>query len=114
MFSCISSSFERTKANGSSSGIIDGKWRTADAEGTFHAENPAKGEALPLAFPTSRWSDCDLALSAANNAAAELRILESSRIADFLEAYATNIEAAAPAIIAAAAAKRRLFLSHPA
>src|SRR5437762_844765 len=33
--------------------LIDGKWRAADAEGTFHAENPAKGEPLPLAFPIS-------------------------------------------------------------
>ena len=51
--------------------LIDGKWRTADAEGTFHAENPAKGEALPLAFPTSRWSDCDHALTAATKAAVD-------------------------------------------
>jgi NADP-dependent aldehyde dehydrogenase len=50
--------------------LIDGRWRAADAEGTFHAENPAKGEALSLAFPISRWSDCDVALTAAIKAAA--------------------------------------------
>lgn len=83
--------------------LIDGKWRAADAEGTFHAENPAKGEALPLAFPTSRWSDVDLALTAASKAAAELRNMAPQKIATFLEAYAANIEAAAPAIVAAAA-----------
>jgi len=82
--------------------LIDGKWRAADAEGTFHAENPAKGEPLPLAFPISRWSDCDAALNAATKAAAELRNVAPEKIAAFLEAYAVNIEAAAPAIVAAA------------
>jgi 2,5-dioxopentanoate dehydrogenase len=88
--------------------LIDGRWRAADAEGTFHAENPAKGEALPLAFPTSRWSDCDLALTAATKASAELRTIEPEKIAVFLETYAANIEAAATAIVAAAAEETAL------
>jgi alpha-ketoglutaric semialdehyde dehydrogenase len=88
--------------------LIDGKWRAADADGTFHAENPAKGEALPLAFPISRWSDVDLALTAAAKAAAELRTIDPAKIAAFLEAYADNIEAAAPAIVAAAAEETAL------
>jgi 2,5-dioxopentanoate dehydrogenase len=88
--------------------LIDGKWRAADAEGTFHAENPAKGEALPLAFPTSRWPDVDLALAASTKAAAELRTIDPQKIAAFLEAYASNIEAAAPAIVAAAAEETAL------
>jgi alpha-ketoglutaric semialdehyde dehydrogenase len=88
--------------------LIDGKWRAADAEGIFHAENPAKGEALPLAFPTSRWSDVDLALTAATKAAAEFRTIDPAKIAAFLEAYAANIEAAAPAIVAAAAEETAL------
>ena len=54
--------------------LIDGKWRAADAEGDFHAENPAKGEPLPLAFPISRWSDCDAALTAASKAAAHVSV----------------------------------------
>jgi 2,5-dioxopentanoate dehydrogenase len=88
--------------------LIDGKWRAADAEGTFHAENPAKGEALPLAFPTSRWSDCDLALTAATKAAAELRTIDPAKIAAFLDAYANNIEASADSIVAAAAEETAL------
>jgi len=88
--------------------LIDGKWRAADAEATFHAENPAKGEALPLIFPTSRWSDCDLALTAATKAAAELRTIDPAKIAAFLEAYANNIEASAAAIVAAAAEETAL------
>jgi NADP-dependent aldehyde dehydrogenase len=88
--------------------LIDGKWRAADAEGTFHAENPAKGEALSLTFPISRWSDCDLALNAATRAAAELRTIDPSKIADFLDTYAGNIEAAAATIVAAAAEETAL------
>src|SRR5580698_8040978 len=88
--------------------LIDGKWREADAEGTFHAENPAKGEAFALAFPTSRWSDCDLALTSATKAAAELRTIDPAKIAAFLDAYASNIEAAAATIIAAAAEETAL------
>jgi alpha-ketoglutaric semialdehyde dehydrogenase len=88
--------------------LIDGRWRAADAEGTFHAENPAKGEALPLAFPTSRWSDCDLALTAATKAAAELRTIEPVKIAVFLETYANNIETNAASIVAAAAEETAL------
>jgi 2,5-dioxopentanoate dehydrogenase len=88
--------------------LIDGKWRAADAEGTFHAENPAKAEALPLAFPISRWSDCDAALTAATKAAAELRTITPAKIAAFLDAYAANIEAAAESIVAAAAEETAL------
>src|SRR5271168_2280203 len=83
--------------------LIVGKWRAADAEGTFHAENPAKGEVLPPAFPISRWTDCDSALAAASKTAAELRTVEAATIAAFLEAYAANIEGAAAEIVAAAA-----------
>jgi NADP-dependent aldehyde dehydrogenase len=88
--------------------LIDGKWRAADAEGTFHAENPAKGETLSMAFPISRWSDCDLALTAATKAAAELRSIDPGKIAAFLENYASNIEGAADAIGAAAAEETAL------
>src|SRR6266851_58214 len=91
--------------------LIDGKWRTADAEGTFHAENPAKGEALPVAFPISRWSDCDAALAAATKAAAELRTIDPAKIAAFLEAYANNIEAAAATIVATAAEETALHVT---
>ena len=88
--------------------LIDGEWRSADAEGTFHAENPAKGEPLPLAFPISRWSDGDLALNAATRAAAELRTIDPAKIAAFLDTYANNIEAASASIVAAAAEETAL------
>jgi len=82
--------------------LIDGKWQSADAETTFHAGNPATGAILPIAFPVSKWSDCDRALNAAVTAAAELRSVSPTRIAAFLEAYASNIESASDAIVAAA------------
>jgi alpha-ketoglutaric semialdehyde dehydrogenase len=91
--------------------LIDGKWRSADAEGTFQAENPAKGEALPLAFPISRWSDCDAALTAATKAAAELRTIDTAKIAAFLDAYAANIEASADRIVAVAAEETALSVT---
>jgi 2,5-dioxopentanoate dehydrogenase len=88
--------------------LIDGAWRMADVEATFHAENPATGQTLPTAFPISRWADCDQALAAAAKAAVELRSIEPSRIAAFLEAYARNIESAADAIIQAASEETAL------
>jgi len=82
--------------------LIDGQWRDADAESTFHAENPATGEKLAIAFPVSKWTDCDLALEAASKAAKELRNLSHEAIATFLETYAANIESAADGLVAAA------------
>jgi len=82
--------------------LIGGKWQAANASGTFHATNPAIAKALPITFPTSRWSDCDLALSAAMKAATELRAIEPAKIAAFLEAYASNIEASADSLVPSA------------
>jgi alpha-ketoglutaric semialdehyde dehydrogenase len=82
--------------------LIDGEWRVAGAQGTFHAENPSTGETLPTEFPISRWSDCDAALTAAAKAAVTLREIASDKLGAFLDAYASNIDAAADALIAAA------------
>jgi NADP-dependent aldehyde dehydrogenase len=48
---------------------------------------------LPAEFPISSWADCDSALWAAANAADELRALPADRLAGFLDAFATRIEA---------------------
>jgi NADP-dependent aldehyde dehydrogenase len=82
--------------------LIDGEWRTADSEAHFQAENPATRETLAAAFPVSEWADVDRALTAAAIAANVLREVGPDRIAAFLEAYASGIEAAAEAIVAAA------------
>ena len=53
--------------------LIGGKWRPAKATKTFQAANPATGELLPGTYPVSGWEDCDAALTAAADAANELR-----------------------------------------
>ena len=78
--------------------LIAGAWRPADASATFRAHNPRSGEPLGLEFPTSRWSDCDAALDAAQEAAVQLRGMDPGKIADFLEGYAARIEARAAEI----------------
>jgi len=73
--------------------LIAGRWRPAQASGTFRAENPATREPLPDEYPVSTWQDCDEALTAAVAALDELRRLPAERLATFLEAFAARIEA---------------------
>ena len=82
--------------------LVDGQWVSAVEEATFQAVNPATGETLAMIFPISEWSDCDRALTAAADAAIALRTVGPERLAAFLEAYASNIESAAAAIVEAA------------
>jgi NADP-dependent aldehyde dehydrogenase len=91
--------------------LIAGEWRKASGQKTFHAENPATGEPLPLAFPMSEWSDCENALAAATDAARELGQIGPDPIAAFLETYARNIESAAAEIIQAAHEETALAVS---
>ena len=79
--------------------LVAGQWRPADAAGSFHAESPATGDALPDAYPISRWADCDAALAAAAEAAPLMRATAPERIADFLTRYAARIEAQSAAIV---------------
>ena len=88
--------------------LIDGQWRPADAASTFQACNPTTRKWLPDEYPVSQWTDCDAALSAAVQAAAELRQLPSDRLAQFLEAYAEEIEAAKDALVEMAHAETAL------
>lgn len=81
---------------------VAGKWRQADSTGTFQSANPATGETLPDAYPTSAWSDCDEALTAAAAAFEEMRSLPPARLAQFLRAFAAQIEAKAEALCATA------------
>ena len=88
--------------------LIDGTWRRAQSEKTFQAEDPSTGTILLGIFPVSTWSDCDVALAAASQAAKTLRTLNGEQLGAFLEAYARNIESAADAIIQAAAEETAL------
>lgn len=73
--------------------LIAGQWRPARSSGAFSAENPALGERLPGEYPVSDWADCDEALAAASEAAAELRTQPPETRALFLEVFAARIEA---------------------
>jgi alpha-ketoglutaric semialdehyde dehydrogenase len=77
---------------------IDGMWRKADATSEFQAENPSTGEKLQRKFPVSSWKDCDMALTAAADAAHALEAVPAEKIAGFLESYGNQIEAAADAL----------------
>jgi NADP-dependent aldehyde dehydrogenase len=81
---------------------IGGEWRESDAEGVFEPENPSTGEKLGREFPVSRWSDCDRALTAALEAAHELEQIPGEKIAAFLDAYASELDAGAEAVVQAA------------
>src|SRR5262245_57061044 len=72
--------------------LIDGQWPPAQQAGSFRAENPATREPLPEQYPISSWADCDVALKAAAGAAAQLRQLPATRLADFLDRFAQRIE----------------------
>jgi NADP-dependent aldehyde dehydrogenase len=73
--------------------LIAGQWRASKSSGSFQAENPATQEKLPNSYPISAWDDCDAALTAAAQAAAELRTLPAEKLAEFLEKFASRIEA---------------------
>ena len=72
--------------------LINGTWRPAQASSTFHAFNPKTKQQIDDAYPVSGWSDCDEALSAAAEAARQMRKLPAERIANFLEVFAKKIE----------------------
>ncbi|MCE9529404.1 MAG: aldehyde dehydrogenase (NADP(+)), partial [Planctomycetales bacterium] len=72
--------------------LINGQWRSANDSSTFRAENPATKEPLPEEYPVSTWADCEAALAAAKEAAAEMRSLSGDKIAAFLESFAAKIE----------------------
>lgn len=88
--------------------LIAGRWQTSNASGTFQSENPATATPLDDVYPISSWADIDAALSAATEAAALLAALPPERIADFLDRYASAIEAQAENLVAMAHAETAL------
>ncbi len=73
--------------------LLAGKWQPSAGSQTFQSIDPSTGQPLPHSFPVSDWSDCDTALAAAAAAAEQLRQLPASQIADFLDAFAAQLEA---------------------
>ena len=91
--------------------LINGEWTASTGSKTFQAANPATEETLPGEFPVSDWSEIDRALEAAAEASRQMRGWSGSRFADFLEAYADEIEARTDALVAAANAETALPVS---
>lgn len=80
--------------------LIAGEWRAAkDPAGSFTAENPATKRALPETYPVSSLEEVLKAIEAGQRAAVELAGTSPDKIADFLEAYASNIEARADELV---------------
>jgi NADP-dependent aldehyde dehydrogenase len=74
--------------------LIAGEWREAKSPaGSFQAVNPSLKAKLPEIYPVSSAEDVDRTMTAAQQAVAGLRSLSPEVIADFLEAFANNIEA---------------------
>jgi NADP-dependent aldehyde dehydrogenase len=88
--------------------LIAGEWRSAKATGSFRAENPATGEAMPDEFPVSSWSDCEAALEAAMDAATTLRNVPPEQIALFLNHFAGRIEMCKAKLVESAHAETAL------
>lgn len=82
--------------------LIGGNWKNSSGKESFQADNPATMQPIGESFPISPWSEIDEALSAAAQAAEELRNVPRAKIADFLEAFAANLEANKEAIVAKA------------
>ncbi len=74
--------------------LIAGKWRDAKASGTFKATDPNINQLIDREYPISNWDDIDEVLSAAAQAAEQLRRVHRESIAKFLERFADKIDAA--------------------
>lgn len=88
--------------------LINGEWRASLGKKTFQAVNPKTTEALPELYPVSPWTEVESALTAAANAAETVRSWSGSRFAEFLEAYATQIEIRTADLVAMANAETGL------
>lgn len=90
--------------------LVAGKWRPSSGSQTFQSINPATGQPLPYSFPVSNWDDCEQVLAAAADAAEQLRQLPASKVAEFLDAFAAQIEAHSDSLCALAHSESALPL----
>lgn len=92
--------------------LINAEWRQASPEADlFSPHNPTTGEVLPASYPVASAADIDDLLAAGLVAADELRSRSVSQIADFLDGYATAIEAATTELAQLAATETGLPVS---
>ncbi len=82
--------------------LISGQWRASAGTETFQATNPATKETLQEVYPISPWSEVEEAINAAAVAFKTVRSYPVGRFADFLEAYAAEIELRVDEIVEAA------------
>lgn len=89
--------------------LIGGKWQVSAAQSEpFHAVNPATGEKLPDLYPVSPTAELEACLEHAAHAANIVRRWPGERFAQFLEAYAAQIELRAAELIEIAHAETGL------
>jgi len=88
--------------------FINGQWTSGISSATFRSTNPNLGVPNEAQFPISEWADCDAVLAAADTAFLECRSLPSERFAEFLEHYASAIEADKEALVELAHAESGL------
>jgi alpha-ketoglutaric semialdehyde dehydrogenase len=74
--------------------LIAGNWRDSQTTGDYlTATNPATKSSLPEKYPVSSADEVEVALQSAQEAVSGLRSMPVEAIADFLEQFASNIEA---------------------
>ncbi|MFN3650904.1 MAG: aldehyde dehydrogenase (NADP(+)) [Armatimonadota bacterium] len=88
--------------------LIAGEWRSSHSTGTFQADNPTLGKALPESYPVSSREEVLEAIRAGCEAADALRRTPGEAIARFLEAFADGIEARRADLVALAHAESGL------
>jgi NADP-dependent aldehyde dehydrogenase len=79
--------------------LVNGEWVTSAAQHSFQGANPSTSELHPNLYPVSPWDDCRHVLEAAAQAAEQLRQMEPTAIAEFLELFAVELESQASALI---------------
>ncbi|MFN6303075.1 MAG: aldehyde dehydrogenase family protein, partial [Planctomycetota bacterium] len=73
--------------------LVDGQWVIENASKTFSSKDPSTSEQIDRVYPVSSWETCDRVLEAAHRAFQISRNLAPAKIADFLEDYASRIQA---------------------
>ena len=79
--------------------LINGAWTDSNANKVFQAVNPATREKLEAEYPVSSWEELETVLAAAESAFQTVQNWPGSRFADFLEAYADEIEQRRDALV---------------
>lgn len=91
--------------------LIAGKWRPADAQGTFEPDNPTTKKKTGEVYPVSSVKDVEEAIEAAAVAAEQMAEIGDEILAQFIERFAERIEARGDEICQMAFAESGLGVS---